>query len=290
MAKTGKAYSKQSVKKTGRERKEKLVAELTEKIDTTNGLVFTDYKGLTHLQLETLKRELKKDDATIIIAKNSLMKISLGNSKNYADAKDNEALVGPTATLLIKGDMVGPLKKLQKAAKEAGLPKVKFGLLEGQILDESAVIKIASLPGRETLLTQLVAMLNSPIQGFVSGLNSIPQKFVMTLDAVAKNKPAMPKVATAVQSDSSAAGEVQADKPADNAPTSAPEEKPEEGQEAKADKQEDAVENENSEKPAEEASATEDTPKDSEAEAEEKTEEKPEDESNETEEKEGGEK
>ena len=32
-------------------------------------------------------------------------------------------------------------------------------------------------------------MLNSPIQGFVSGLNSIPQKFVMTLDAIAKAKP-----------------------------------------------------------------------------------------------------
>jgi large subunit ribosomal protein L10 len=184
------AKIKQAVKHTGRGRKELIVAELTEKIDASNGLVFTDYKGITHKQLEDLKRELKKLDATIVIAKNSLMRISLGKSQKYADFKDNEGLDLPTATLFIRGDMVEPLKKLQKASKESGLPKIKFGILEGQLTDEAGVLKIASLPSRDTLIAQFVGTLNSPIQGLVVTLNGTIQKFVMTLDAITKNKPA----------------------------------------------------------------------------------------------------
>lgn len=205
MAKTGKAYSKQSVKKTGRERKEKLVAELVEKLDGANGLVFTEYKGITHQQLETLRRELKAADATLLIAKNSLMRLSLGKSKNFADYKDNEALVGSAATLFIGNDSVEPLKKLQKSIKDTGLPTIKFGVLEGQLLDEAGVIKLATLPSREVLLAQFVGMLNSPIQRFVTGLNAIPQKFVMTLDAIASAK------------QNANPAEAQADKPADKA-------------------------------------------------------------------------
>lgn len=183
---------KQAIKHTGRGRKEEIVAELVAKIDNSKALVFTDYQGLTHVQLESLKKELKKNDATIIIAKNSLLKISLGQSKNYADFKDNESLNLPTATLFMQGDYVEPLKQLQKALKDFGLPKIKFGILEGQALDESQVLKIASLPNRETLLTQLVGTLNSPIQGLVVTLNGTIQKFVMTLGAIAQNKPAAP--------------------------------------------------------------------------------------------------
>jgi large subunit ribosomal protein L10 len=185
------AKIKQATKKTGKGRKEVIVAQLVEKLETSNGLVFTDYKGLTHKQLEDLKKELKKLDSTVVIAKNTLLKLAIDKSKFKENGKDIEAaFAAPTATLFITGDMVEPLKKLSKLIKDAGLPHIKVGILEGSVADEAGVLKIASLPSRETLLAQFVGMLNSPIQGFVSGLNAIPQKFVMTLDAIAKAKPA----------------------------------------------------------------------------------------------------
>lgn len=205
---------KQAVKHTGRARKEQIVAQLVEKINATNSLVFTDYKGITHKQLEDLKKDLKKIDATIVIAKNSLIKISLGKSEKYADYKDNENLDLPTATLLLNSDYVEPLKRLQKAIKEFGLPKVKFGIVEGQLLDDKGVLKIASLPNKETLLTQLVGTLNSPISGFVMTLNAPIQKFVMTLNAIAQTRPPATE----------ATGNVGQDKPSTAAPTAEPSE------------------------------------------------------------------
>ncbi|MEK9175865.1 MAG: 50S ribosomal protein L10 [Patescibacteria group bacterium] len=175
-------------KSQNRVKKEQIVAELVEKIDNSNGLVFADFQGLTHKQLESLKKELKKLDSTIVIAKNSLIKLSLGQSKNYADFKDNEGLNLPTATLFIGGDMIEPLKKLQKLIKELNLPKIKFGILEGQLLDESGVLKIASLPTRDTLLAQFVGTLNSPIQGLVVTLNGNIQKLALVLDQIKNQK------------------------------------------------------------------------------------------------------
>src|SRR3989344_5961690 len=183
------AKIKQATKKTGRARKEQIVAKLVERLDESSGLIFADYKGLTNRQLEGLKKELKKLDSTIVIAKNSLLKLSLGKSQKYADFKENEGLNLPTATVFIHGDMVEPLKKIQKAIKDFGLPKIKFGILEGTLTDEAGVLKIASLPNRETLLAQLVGTLNSPIQGLAVTLNANIQKFVITLDAVVKSKP-----------------------------------------------------------------------------------------------------
>lgn len=188
-----------------RQKKEQIVAELVEKIDSSNGLVFADYQGLTHKQLESLKKELKKLDSTIVVTKNSLVKLSLGKSKNFADFKDNAGLDRPTAALLLRGDIVEPLKKLQKTIKEFGLPKIKFGILEGQALDETQVLRIASLPNRETLLAQFVGTLNSPIQGLVVTLNGTIQKFVMTLNAIAQNKPAAPAAVVAEPADQSSA-------------------------------------------------------------------------------------
>ncbi len=188
--------NKQATKKTGRQRKEQIVAELIDKFDGSEALVFADYQGLTNKQLENLKKELKKLDATLIVAKNTLLKLALEKSPPKADQplaeKLDEILKNPTATVFIRGDMMEPLKKLQKAIKDFGLPKIKFGILEGTVLDEAGVLKIASLPTRDILLSQLVGELNSPIRGLATALNGTIQKFVMTLDAVAQNKPSQP--------------------------------------------------------------------------------------------------
>ncbi len=226
------AKIKQSVKKTGRARKEVIVASLVERIESSNALVFTDYKGLTHRQLEDLKKDLKKLDSTVVIAKNSLLKLAVEKSKFKENGKDIEsAFADPTATLFISGDMVEPLKRLSKIIKEAGLPHIKVGILEGNVTDEAGVLKIASLPNRETLIAQFVGMLNSPIQGFVSGLNAIPTKFVMTLDAVAKAKPAdtTPAPAPAADQPTQAEDQTPAETPAEEAvPATEPAEVPDE--------------------------------------------------------------
>ncbi|MGH7245758.1 MAG: 50S ribosomal protein L10 [Candidatus Levyibacteriota bacterium] len=170
-----------------RQKKEVIVAEVTEKVGKAKAMVFTDYTGITHKQLEGLKKQLRSMDAEFAVTKNTLLKISLGEEK----VKDHgDSFRQPTGTLFLYGDIVAPLKALAKMMKEFEKPQVKFGFLDGKAITDKEVLKLATLPSREVLLTQLVGMLNSPIQNLHRALNWNLQKFVMTLGAVAKKKSA----------------------------------------------------------------------------------------------------
>jgi large subunit ribosomal protein L10 len=171
-----------------RQKKIVIVAGLNEKIGRSKAIIFTNFEKVTHKQLETLKRAIKPMDAEYVVAKNSLVLRAL--EENKIKLEGEELLDGPTGTMLLYGDVVMPLKQLAKTIKELGLLNVKLGIMENKFLTGEQVLKISTLPTREVLLTQIAVGLKSPISGLHRALNWNLQKFVMTLAAVAKAKPA----------------------------------------------------------------------------------------------------
>ena len=166
-----------------RAKKEKIVAELLEKVNKAKGLVFTSYQGLTHKQLEGLKKKVQALDADFVATKNSLvLKAMEGKTKVEGELKN------ATATLFLYGDPVMPLKELAKMIKELSLPTIKFGILDGIQMTSDQLLKLSTLPSKEVLLTQLVVGLKSPISGLHRALNWNLQKFVMTLKAIENEK------------------------------------------------------------------------------------------------------
>ena len=192
-----------------RAKKEKIVAELSEKVTRSKGMVFTSYQGLTHKQLENLRKAVKALDADFVATKNTLLKLALLNSKhetrnskqiqNSNDKNSKNLSVsdfgfrisdfqGATATLFLYADPIMPLKELAKSIKEFNLPSIKFGILDGQQMSSEQILKLSTLASRETLLTQLVFSLKSPISGFHRALAWNMQRFVMTLGAIKDKK------------------------------------------------------------------------------------------------------
>ncbi len=167
-----------------REKKEKIIAEFAEKVKKAKAMVFANYQGMTHVQLEQLKRAVKTVDAEFVVTKNTLLKKALEAEKV---AMENP-LEGATTTLFAYSDVVLPLKELAKVIKNLKLPEIKFGLLDGKIITAEEILKLSTLPSREVLLTQLVIGLKSPIFGLHRALNWNMQKFVMTLKAIEAKK------------------------------------------------------------------------------------------------------
>ncbi len=166
-----------------RQKKEKIVAELAEKVNRAKGLVFTSYQGLTHKQLEGLKKAIKGFDADFVATKNSLI-LKAMEQKTKVDQELKDA----TATLFLYGDPVMPLKAIAKSIKELNMPSIKFGILDGVQMTSEQLLKLSTLPTREVLLTQLAVGLKSPISGLHRALNWNLQKFVMTLKAIETKK------------------------------------------------------------------------------------------------------
>jgi len=168
------------------------VKSLKDKLGRAKALFLTDYRGLTHKQLETLRRALKKVEAEFLVAKNRLIKIALG-AEEVKNSKENkqkleEELNNPTAAFLVYGDEISAIKTLAIFIKNTQLPKIKIGIFGGNIATDADFQKLASLPTREILLATLVGSMKSPIYGLYYSLSWNIQRFVRVLGNIKDKK------------------------------------------------------------------------------------------------------
>lgn len=169
---------------TNKQRKIDSVAQLKQKLEKAKSFFLTDYRGLTHQQLEQLRKGLKKVEAEYLVAKNTLLKLAI---KSFDKAFESE-LKNPTATLLAYGDEIAPIKELANFIKNAQLPKIKLGFFAGRVATESDFKQLATLPTKDILMSNLVSRLQSPISGFHYALNWNLRRFVTVLDNVRSKK------------------------------------------------------------------------------------------------------
>ena len=127
------------------------VAEIKELLETSNGVILTEYRGLTVAQMKQLRRALGAETEYAVV-KNTLTAIAA--KEVGIDAFDGQ-LNGPSAIAFIKGDFIDAAKGLRDFAKANPQLIVKSGYFEGEALDEAGINKFASLESREVLLAKV---------------------------------------------------------------------------------------------------------------------------------------
>jgi large subunit ribosomal protein L10 len=162
-----------------RPEKEKLVAELKEKLTGAKALYYTDFTGLNVKRMTDLRRRLRKANVDYVVIKNTLA-LRAVNESGLVSTK----LKGQTGLVIAK-DAVAAAKVLSDFAKENDArPAVKGGLLEGKQLDVEQVKKLASMPSREQMLADLGAGLQSPLAAFAGALNGLLYMFAGALEGL----------------------------------------------------------------------------------------------------------
>lgn len=159
------------------------VKDLTQKVEKANSITFFEYSKIGANPLNDLRNKAKEISGEIVIAKNTLVKIALGDKK----AKD-EDLQGQTAVLFSFGDGVSPLKALFDFAKKFDAIKVKGAFIEGKYFEAAKVSQISTLPSKNELVGKVLSGFKNPLYGFVNVLNGSKSKFVYALSAIAKQK------------------------------------------------------------------------------------------------------
>jgi large subunit ribosomal protein L10 len=155
-----------------KEDKERLVAELTERLRTTETLVVADYRGLTMPQIDELRTKLIEHGARFAVVKNTL-------TRRAAEAAGSDALLalleGPTAIAFLEsdGDPVAVAKALVDAARTTRVLEVKGGLLEGRPIEAAEIESLAKLPPADILRGQVLGAITSPLTAIV-GLFAAP--------------------------------------------------------------------------------------------------------------------
>lgn len=161
-------------------RNEASVAQLRELLAGASTFFLVDYQGLSAGELHKLRASVRAAGGRMLVAKNTLINVVLSEH----GVEGFEGLTGPTALVLVGDDPVAPAKALTDHAKAHAkdLPLPKGGYLQGSVVGPEALAKIAKLPSREELLSQLVGVLSAPMSQLVGVLQAPPQNLVTVIN------------------------------------------------------------------------------------------------------------
>jgi large subunit ribosomal protein L10 len=165
-----------------RSEKERIIAELTERLRTAEALIVADYRGLTTKDLAALRAELAQHGGRFAVVKNTL-------TRRAAEAAGADALLalleGPSALAFLEtgGDPVAVAKALRETARTTRVLAIRGGVLEGRQLSGEDIERLATLPPAEVLRGQALGAVAAPLI-VVVGLFTAPLRdLVGVIDA-----------------------------------------------------------------------------------------------------------
>ena len=154
-----------------RDKKNTLVAEMSEVLQSSKMTVFAQYQGLSVADVQELRRAAREAGVTIKVVKNRLVRVALGGIDTYKDT-DTSALTGQLLYAISSEDEVAPAQVLDKFAKTH--PALQFAGAfsdEGTVLSADDVKALAGLPSKNQLIGQVVAQLLSPVNDVTNALS-----------------------------------------------------------------------------------------------------------------------
>ncbi len=165
------------------EAKRRVVDELRQQLDLSSTLIVSEYRGLTVKEIAEIRRSLRKQDVTYRVVKNRLMKIAASETRGTAI---NELLVGPTA-IAFGSDESATAKAVIDAIKPFKQVRITGALLGSRTIDAAGVTRLAALPSRDVLLSQVAGAIAAPM-ATMAGLFDAPLRDVAGLVAALADK------------------------------------------------------------------------------------------------------
>lgn len=153
--------------------KQAVINEISEAIKASKSVSIVEYRGLTVAQLESLRRDLRKEGCEMKVYKNTLFNIA-ASELGYGDLKAH--LEGPNAFVFSNNDEVAAPKLLVKFAKRNDEMVLKGGIVSGKVIDSNELKVVSTLPNKEGMLSMLLSCLTSPVRGFACAVKAVADK------------------------------------------------------------------------------------------------------------------
>ena len=165
-----------------RQEKERIVAELTERLRASESLIVADYRGLSVSEIDQLRTRLLEAGARLEVVKNTLTRLA-------AEAAGTTELLqfveGPTAIAFIQpeGDPVAVAKVLSETARTGRVLVIRGALFEGRPMRDAEVEVLARLPALDVLRGQVLGAVVAPLTSIAALVNAPLQNLVGLIDA-----------------------------------------------------------------------------------------------------------
>lgn len=170
-----------------RDKKQALVAELDDLLSQSKGIAFAQYSGISVSELQNLRRAAREAGVVIKVVKNRLVKVAMSRSDTFKSTAV-ETIEGQLLYAFGTDDEVSACQVLNNFAKENSFIQLAGGLSnEGALLSAEEAKSLASLPGKNQLIAEVVAQLLSPVHDTVNALSGNLHGLLDGIEAKATN-------------------------------------------------------------------------------------------------------
>jgi large subunit ribosomal protein L10 len=166
-----------------RPEKERVVENLKDKFKSAKGIVLADFTGLTVGEANELRRKCREARVEYRVVKNRLAKIA---AKELDLTELEKHFEGPVAVALSEADSIAPARVLSQFRREVQKLTFRAGYLEGRMFSADEIRGIASLPGRDGLLAQVIGSIQAPMGQIVWSLEGLLRNLISILDQVSR--------------------------------------------------------------------------------------------------------
>ena len=146
---------------------------------SNEAVMIAHYQGLNVIQLDALRKELRENGIIFKITKNRITKLAV---KETPLKELEKYFSGPTAAA-ISSDPFMSARILTKFAKTNDKLKIVAGFMEGKVIDQAEVAKIASLPTLNEARANIVGILKAPAQKIIGILLAQSKKIAILAPA-----------------------------------------------------------------------------------------------------------
>ena len=167
------------------EAKRETIESLRAELDSNRTMIVSEYRGLKVKEITEIRRALRKSDVTYRVVKNRLMKIAASDTVGSALSP---LLTGPTA-IAFGQDEGATAKAVIDTMRPYRTVRITGAVLGDRAIDANEVTRLASLPSRDTLLSQIAGIFSAPL-ATTAGLFDAPLRDVVGLVAALEAKQA----------------------------------------------------------------------------------------------------
>jgi len=163
-----------------RAKKEELLEQYKEQIEDATALVFTDYRGISVSQIQSLRTKLKETGATYRVVKNSIMGLAL---EQLDRPRPEDLLLGTKAIVFLPEDIGKSITALKAWMKAEDIGTIEGGILESSVLDAAGASALADLPSKEQVLAMILGTINAPSSSLVRTINAPASDLARVINA-----------------------------------------------------------------------------------------------------------
>ncbi len=158
------------------------VQHLADRLGRAQGTVLVSFQGLTVAQATRLRTQVRSQGLEFRVVKNTLLK----RAADQAGVSGLDPfLTGTTGVLFGFADPIEPARLVADFRREVKEVQAKAGIIDGRVLGEDDMRRVASLPSRTVLLAQLAGTLQAPLSRMAGNLQAPISRLAIGLGQLA---------------------------------------------------------------------------------------------------------